>query len=67
MMDSFLRFGADAYGQTISLGANWDLFWWCLAAGAAFVIIHAASYPLLQRRQTQVAQRIVRELTDDRD
>jgi ABC-type bacteriocin/lantibiotic exporter with double-glycine peptidase domain len=64
MIDYLFRFGTDASGQTILLGANWDLFWWCLAAGVAFVIVHAAAYPVLQRRKAQLAQRIAKESTD---
>jgi ABC-type bacteriocin/lantibiotic exporter with double-glycine peptidase domain len=64
MIDYLFRFGTDALGQTILLGANWDLFWWCLAAGVAFVIVHAAAYPVLQRRKAQLARRIAQESTD---
>jgi hypothetical protein len=64
MFDYLFRFGTDASGQTILLGANWDLFWWCLAGGVAFVIVHAAAYPVLQRRKAQVPQRIAQESTD---
>ena len=64
MIDYLFRFGTDAYGQTILLGANWDLFWWFLAASVAFLIIHAAAYPVLQRRKAQVAQRIAQESAD---
>ena len=62
MLDYLFRFGTDAYGQTILLGANWDLFWWFLDASVAFLIVHAAAYPILQRRKAQVAQRIARGL-----
>jgi len=64
LIDYLFRFGTDAYGQTILLGANWDLFWWCLAAGLAFVIVHAAAYPVLQQRKAQLARSIARESSD---
>ena len=64
MFDYLFRFGTDAYGRTILLGANWDLFWWFLAGSVAFVIVHAAAYPVLQRRKAQLAQRIAQESTD---
>lgn len=64
MLDYLFRFGTDAYGQPILLGANWDLFWWCLAAGLAFAVVHAATYPFLKRRRLQMAQRIAREFTN---
>ena len=63
MIDYLFRFGTDAYGQTILLGANWDLFWWFLAGSVAFLIVHAAAYPVLQRRKAQLAQRIAKEST----
>jgi len=64
MLDYLFRFGTDAFGQTILLGANWALLWWCLAGGLAFVIVHAAAYPILQKRTAQLAQRITRESID---
>jgi len=64
MIGYLFRFGADAYGQTILLGANWDLFWRFLAGSVAFLIVHAAAYPVLQRRKAQLAQRIARESID---
>ena len=63
MLDYLFRFGTDAYGQTILLGANWNLFWWFLAASVAFVIVHASAYPVLQRRKAQLARRIAKEST----
>ena len=64
MIDYLFRFGTDAYGQQSCSARNWDLFWWCLAAGVAFVIVHAAAYPVLQRRKAQLAERIAQESTD---
>lgn len=56
-MDLFFRFGTGAYGQRILLGANWHMFWWFLAAGILFVILHAISVPLLERRRATLARR----------
>jgi hypothetical protein len=64
MLGYLFRFGTDAYGQTILLGANWDLFWWCLAAGLAFAVVYAVTYPFLKRHRMQMAQRIAREITN---
>jgi hypothetical protein len=64
IIDYLFRFGAGADGQTILIGANWDLFWWFLAASVAFLIVHAAAYPVLQRRKAQLARRIAQESTD---
>jgi hypothetical protein len=66
MIDYLFRFGTDSSGHTILLGANWDLFWWFLAASVAFMIVHAAAYPVLQRRKAQLARRIAQESTDAR-
>jgi formate dehydrogenase subunit gamma len=33
------RYATDVYGQTVLLGASWDLFWWFIAAGCAYVAI----------------------------
>ena len=55
MIDYLFRFGADAYGQTILLGANWDLFWWFLA-GAWPSDRPCRGYPVLQRRKAQLAR-----------
>ena len=63
MLDYLFRFGTDVQGQAILLGANWDLFWWFLAASLAFLIVHAAAHPVLQRRKAQLAQRIAKEST----
>jgi len=64
MIDYLFRFGTDVYGHTILLGVNWDLFWWFLVASVAFLIVHAAAYPVLQRRKAQLARRIAQESTD---
>jgi len=64
MLDYLFRFGSDAYGQTILLGANWNLFWWFLGGSVAFMIVHAAAYPVLQKRKAQLAQLITKESKD---
>jgi len=66
MFDYLFRSGTDAYGHTILLGANWDLFWWFLAASLAFMIVHATAYPILERRKAQLAQHLTQESTDAR-
>ena len=35
------RYAQDVYGQQVLIGASWDLFWWFVAAGAAFIVLHA--------------------------
>jgi hypothetical protein len=35
------RYASDVYGQTVLVGASWDLIWWFLGAGAAFIVLHA--------------------------
>jgi hypothetical protein len=36
------RYATSVYGQTVLLGASWDLIWWFIAAGGAFIVLHAA-------------------------
>lgn len=52
-MDYFFRYATSIYGQTVLLGANWDLFWWFVGAGGLFVILHALISPVLRRRIAQ--------------
>jgi hypothetical protein len=41
-MISFFRYSKSIYGgQEQIVGASWDLLPWFVAAGAAFIIIHA--------------------------
>jgi hypothetical protein len=41
-MISFFRYSKSIYGgQEQVIGASWDLLPWFVAAGAAFIIIHA--------------------------
>ncbi len=56
-MDLFFRFGTDAYGQPILLGANWNMFWWFVAAGFVVILVHAISVPILERRRANLARR----------
>lgn len=35
------RFASSVYGQPVLLGASWDLLGWFVAAGAAFIVVHA--------------------------
>jgi hypothetical protein len=35
------RYASDVYGQTVLVGASWDLIWWFVGAGAAFIVLHA--------------------------
>jgi hypothetical protein len=36
------RYATNVYGQTVLVGASWDLIWWFVGAGAAFIVVHAA-------------------------
>ena len=29
-------------GRRVLVGASWDLIWWFVGAGAAFIVVHAA-------------------------
>ena len=44
------RYATSVYGQTVLVGASWDLIWWFVGAGAAFVVIHAAVKALTRSR-----------------
>jgi hypothetical protein len=35
------RYASDVYGQTVLVGASWDLIWWFVGAGATFIVLHA--------------------------
>ena len=56
-MNHFFRFGTGVYGDRILLGANWDLFWWFVAAAVAFMIVHALSVPVVRRQRARAAER----------
>jgi len=44
------RYASDVYGQTVLVGASWDLIWWFVGAGAAFVVLHALVSSITHRR-----------------
>jgi len=44
------RYASDVYGQTVLVGASWDLIWWFVGAGAAFVVLHALASSVVHRR-----------------
>ena len=35
------RYATSVYGQTLLVGASWDLIWWFVGAGVAFIAVHA--------------------------
>ncbi len=35
------RYATSVYGQNVLVGASWDLIWWFVGAGAAFIAVHA--------------------------
>ena len=40
-MPSLFRYATSVYGQSVLVGASWDLIWWFVGAGAAFILVHA--------------------------
>ncbi|HET6197882.1 MAG TPA: hypothetical protein VFE12_19115 [Acetobacteraceae bacterium] len=48
-MPPLFRYATSVYGQTVLLGASWDLIWWFVGAGAAFIVVHAAVKALAGR------------------
>jgi hypothetical protein len=38
---SLFRYATSVYGQSVLVGASWDLIWWFVGAGAAFIVVHA--------------------------
>lgn len=56
-MDILFHMTSGVYGQSTLAGANLHLLWWFVAAGAAFIVGHALSVPILHRRQAQVLSR----------
>ena len=36
------RYATSVYGQDTLVGASWDLIWWFVGAGVAFIVLHAA-------------------------
>ena len=43
------RYATSVYGQTVLVGASWDLIWWFVGAGAVFIVAHAAAKALTRR------------------
>jgi len=35
------RITSNPYGQEAIVGLSWSLLWWFVAAGAAFIVVHA--------------------------
>ena len=46
------RYATSVYGQTVLVGASWDLIWWFVGAGAAFIVVHATVKALTGSRTT---------------
>jgi hypothetical protein len=46
------RYSTSVYGQTVLVGASWDLIWWFVGAGAAFIVVHAVVKALTGSRTT---------------
>jgi hypothetical protein len=36
------RYATSVYGQSVLVGASWDLIWWFVGAGAVLIVAHAA-------------------------
>ena len=46
------RFATSIYGDSdVVIGASWDLLPWFIAAGAAFIVVHAVAKVVAGRRQ----------------
>jgi Mg2+ and Co2+ transporter CorA len=50
------RYATSVYGQNVLVGASWDLIWWFVGAGAAFIVVHAA-VKALTRSRANVSER----------
>lgn len=35
------RVARNPWGQETLIGVSWDLLWWFIGAGAAFIVVHA--------------------------
>jgi hypothetical protein len=44
------RYASSVYGETVLVGASWHLIWWFAAAGAVFIVVHAAAKALTGSR-----------------
>ena len=66
------RYATSVYGQTVLVGAKWDLFWWFFGAGVVFIVAHAAVKALIGSRAdlglsvTRGGDRVVRHRLPDR-
>ena len=54
---SLFRYATSVYGETVLVGASWDLIWWFVGAGAAFIVAHAAVKALTGPRKRVVGAR----------
>jgi hypothetical protein len=54
---SLFRYATSVYGQTVLGGASWDLIWWFVGAGAAFIVVHAAVTALTGREGKSIGAR----------
>ena len=48
-----LRRAANPWGQEVLLGIGWDLFWWGVVGGFAFVVVHTLLVGRLRKRVGQ--------------
>lgn len=46
------RVSRNPWGQETLVGVSWDLLWWFLGAGAAFIVLHALWMMLRRPRRT---------------
>jgi hypothetical protein len=50
---TLFRYATSVYGEDTLVGASWDLIWWFIGAGVAFIIVHAVVKALTgSRNQT---------------
>ncbi|MBT5874752.1 MAG: hypothetical protein HOH43_15145 [Candidatus Latescibacteria bacterium] len=47
----FLRYSRDAWGQTVLEGMSWDLFWYFVGAGGAFILLHMVYMRLVNQKK----------------
>ena len=53
---SLFRYATSVYGQSVLVGASWDLIWWFIGAGAAFIVVHAVVKAIVGSR-TKILER----------
>ena len=56
-MDYLFHFSSGIYGGKVLVGANLNLFWWFVAAGAVAILGHAISSAWADRRKARMIQR----------